>query len=309
MSHTHTINGILDLIGNTKIIRLNRVIPQDHAVVWAKLEQFNPGGSIKDRISIKIIEEAEKQGLISPGKHTIVEATSGNTGIGLALACKVKGYKLIITMPEDMSYERRQVLGAYGAEVILTPSELKMTGAINKAEEIASERPDTFMTRQFENPDNPKSHSETTANEILEQVPGKIDAIVVSISTGGSITGIGNVLRSRFPDLKIYAVEPFECAVLSGEEPHSHKIQGIGAGFVPKVLDKDILDDIIKIKSEEAREFTKEIASKEGLLVGISSGACALASKIVAGRLGSPAQVVTIFSDSGERYLSTDLFQ
>ncbi len=211
-------------------------------------------------------------------------------------------------MPEDMSYERKQVLRAYGTELVLTPAGDKMEGAIKKAEQIAAQIPDSFMPKQFDNPDNPESHSNTTANELIEQIPGSIDSLVVSVSTGGSITGVGSVLRKKYPNISIYAVEPYECAVLSGEKPHKHQIQGIGQGFIPNVLDKNIYDDILKIKSEEAKEFTREIARKEGLLIGISSGAVGLASKRVAKDLGSSKNVATIFSDSGERYLSTDLF-
>ena len=308
MTHTNSFNNILDTIGSTKVIRLGRVIPENYATVWAKLEFFNPGGSIKDRICLNILNAAEKKGIIDPKIHVIVEATSGNTGIGLALACKVKGYKLILTMPDDMSYERIQVLKAYGTELVLTPAKDKMTGAIRKAEEIASNTQNSYMPKQFENPDNTEAHTKTTAIELLSQIPGQIDAFVASISTGGSITGIGSVLRKKFPNIKIFAVEPYECAVLSGEKPANHEIQGIGPGFVPKVLDKNIYDDILKIKSEDAKNFTKEIAKKEGLLIGVSSGAVGLASKMIAKKLGKSKQVATIFSDSGERYLSTDLF-
>ncbi|MCH7927776.1 MAG: cysteine synthase A [Deltaproteobacteria bacterium] len=308
MTYSNSFNNILDLIGSTKVIRLCRVIPANYATVWAKLELFNPGGSIKDRICLNMLTAAEKQGLINPKTHTIVEATSGNTGIGLALTCKVKGYKLILTMPDDMSYERKQVLRAYGTQLILTPAKDKLKGAMKKAEQIASELPNSYMPKQFENPYNPQTHSNTTATELLSQIPGKIDAFVASISTGGSITGIGHVLRKKFPNIKIFAVEPYECAVLSGEKPQNHDIQGIGPGFIPKVLDSDIYDDILKIKSEDAKDFTKEIAKKEGLLIGVSSGAVGLASKTIAKKLGKSKQVATIFSDSGERYLSTDLF-
>lgn len=308
MSYTKSFNNILDLIGNTKVIRLNRVIPKNHATVWAKLELFNPGGSIKDRICLNILNTAEKKGIIDPKTHVIVEATSGNTGIGLALACKVKGYKLILTMPDDMSYERKQVLSAYGTELVLTPATDKMEGAIKKAEEIADELPNSYMTKQFENIFNPQAHAETTATEFIDQIDGKIDAFIASVSTGGSITGVGSVLRKKFPDIHIFAVEPYECAVLSGETAHNHDIQGIGPGFVPKALNKDIYDDILKIKSDDAKKFTNEIAKKEGLLIGVSSGAVGLASKMIAGKLGNSKQVATIFSDSGERYLSTDLF-
>ena len=309
MSYISSFSSILDLIGNTKLIRLNRVIPDDHATVWAKLEQFNPGGSIKDRICIEILEQAEQHGLITPSKHTIVEATNGSTGIGLALLCKIKGYKLILTMPEDMSYEKQQVLKAYGTKLILTQAKDKMIGAIKKAEQVAAELPDSFMPKQFENPLNPQAHFSSTAKEIISQLPVNIDALVVSVNTGGSITGIGKALRQKFPKLLIYAVEPYESAVLSGNTSQKHEIQGIGAGFIPQVLDQNIYDEIIKIKSYDAKEFTKEIARKEGLLIGISSGACGLASKLIAKKLGISKNVVTIFSDSGERYLSTDVFE
>lgn len=308
MNFSKSYSNLISLIGNTKIIRLNRVIPSGYAAVWAKLEQFNPSGSVKDRICIKIIEEAEKSGLIKPGIHTIVEATSGNTGIGLAMICKIKGYKLILTMPDDVSYETIQVLKTYETEIVLTPAKDSIEGSIKRSWEIASETKDSFIPNQFENPNNPESHETTTALELLEQIPGDIHALVLSVNTGGSISGIGKVLKHKYPDIRIYVVEPQESAVLSGQKPQKHNIKGIGPGFIPKVLNTEIYDDILKIKSDEAKSFTRELATKEGLLVGISSGAVAKAAKMVAEKLGRSKNVATIFSDSGQRYLSTDLF-
>lgn len=308
MSYPYTFDNILELIGQTPVIRLNKVIPKHAANVWAKLELLNPGGSIKDRICLNMINAAENQNLISPGKNIIVEATSGNTGIGLALVCKLKGYKLILTMPEDMSIERQQLLKAYGAEPILTNSNDKMEGAINKAKEITNELNNAYMLNQFDNINNPQVHFSTTGPELYDQIPGTIDAFVAGVSTGGCISGVGNFLKQKYPDIKLFAVEPYECAVLSGKKPDIHDIQGIGAGFVPKNLNTNIYDDVIQIKSKDAKLFTKEIARKEGLLVGISSGATALASKELAEQLGPNKQVATIFCDSGERYLSTELF-
>ncbi len=303
-----TVDNILDLIGGTPVIKLNKVVPEGHACVWAKLENINPAGSVKERICLRMIEAAEKKGLITPGKSVIVEPTSGNTGIGLALVCAVKGYRLILTMPDDMSLERRQLLTAYGAELILTPAVEQMEGAVNKAEEIVREHPDSFMPQQFKNPANPEMHRITTAPEILEQIPGKIDAFVTGVGTGGTITGVGEVLKTQYPGIYLAAVEPAESAVLSGGEPHVHEIQGIGAGFIPDILNTEIYDEVIRIKGEEAKKFTRELALKEGLLVGISAGAAGLGALRVAKKLGKGKQVVTIFCDTGERYLSTGLF-
>jgi cysteine synthase A len=308
MKNFSTVNSVLDLIGRTPVIKLNKVVPRRAATVWAKLENLNPAGSIKERICLKMIEVAEQERKITPGKSVIVEPTSGNTGIGLALVCAVKGYRLILTMPDDMSLERRLLLGAYGVELILTPAEEKMEGAVQKAEAIVRENPDAFMPQQFKNPANPDVHTLTTGPEILEQIPGEIHAFVAGVGTGGTITGVGEVLRKRFPSIHIVAVEPAESAVLSGKKPNVHDIQGIGAGFIPEILNTRIYDELMTISGREAKAFTKLIAKEEGLLVGISAGAAGLAAVRVAERLGQGKQVVTIFCDTGERYLSTDVF-
>ena len=308
MKNFSTVNSVLDLIGRTPVIKLNKVVPRRAATVWAKLENLNPAGSIKERICLKMIEVAEQERKIIPGKSVIVEPTSGNTGIGLALVCAVKGYRLILTMPDDMSLERRLLLGAYGVELILTPAEEKMEGAVQKAEAIVRENPDAFMPQQFKNPANPDMHTLTTGPEILEQIPGEIHAFVAGVGTGGTITGVGEVLRKRFPSIHIVAVEPAESAVLSGKKPNVHDIQGIGAGFIPEILNTRIYDELMTISGREAKAFTKLIAKEEGLLVGISAGAAGLAAVRVAERLGQGKQVVTIFCDTGERYLSTDVF-
>lgn len=308
MKNFSTVNSVLDLIGRTPVIKLNKVVPRRAATVWAKLENLNPAGSIKERICLKMIEVAEQERKITPGKSVIVEPTSGNTGIGLALVCAVKGYRLILTMPDDMSLERRLLLGAYGVELILTPAEEKMEGAVQKAEAIVRENPDAFMPQQFKNPANPDMHTLTTGPEILEQIPGEIHAFVAGVGTGGTITGVGEVLRKRFPGIHIVAVEPAESAVLSGKKPNVHDIQGIGAGFIPEILNTRIYDELMTISGREAKAFTKLIAKEEGLLVGISAGAAGLAAVRVAERLGQGKQVVTIFCDTGERYLSTDVF-
>lgn len=302
------VDNILDLIGDTFIVKLNRVIPETSATVWAKLENMNPAGSVKERICLGMIEAAEREKKIHPSRTIVVEPTSGNTGIGLALVCAVKGYRLILTMPDDMSNERRLLLAAYGAELILTPAEEQMEGAVRKAEEIVSNNPDAFMPQQFRNPENPESHRRTTGPEILQQVQGEIHAFVVGVGTGGTITGTGAVLREKFPNLAIVAVEPAESAVLSGRQANVHEIQGIGAGFVPEILDTSIYDEIITITGEEAKKFTRLLARKEGLLVGISSGANGLAAARIAERLGPGKQVLTVFCDTGERYLSTGVF-
>ncbi len=302
------VDNILSLIGDTPVIKLNKIAPKGAAAVWAKLENCNPAGSVKDRICLSMIEAAEKKKKIKPGSSIIVEPTSGNTGIGLALICAVKGYRLILTMPEDMSLERRLLLAAYGAELVLTPADDKMVGAVKKAEEIVQENKNAFMPQQFKNPFNPEIHRLTTGPEILKQVPGEIHAFVAGVGTGGTITGVGEVLRKKFPNIYIVAVEPTESAVLSGGRANVHDIQGIGAGFVPEVLNTKIYDEVITITGEDAKRFTRFISRKEGLLVGISAGAAALAAVRVAERLGNERQVITIFCDTGERYLSTGIF-
>lgn len=304
----NAVDNILELIGKTSLVRLNNVTEKSSATVWAKLENLNPAGSIKERICVGMIEAAEKDNLISPAKTMIVEATNGNTGVGLALICAVKGYRLILTMPEGMSIERRLLLTAYGAELIITPEDEQMCGAIRKAEEIIRENPNAFMPQQYKNPYNPETHRRTTALEILEQVPGEIHSLVVGVGTGGTITGVGEVLRKEFPNIHIVAVEPAESPVLSGGKANVHEIQGIGAGFIPEILNTGIYDEVIQIPGNDAKAFTKQLARREGLLVGISAGAVGLASVNVAKRLGAGKQVVTIFCDSGERYLSLGLF-
>lgn len=308
MTKYNATDSVLNLVGDTPVIKLNKVVPKGAATVWAKLEILNPAGSVKDRICLSMIEAAEKEGKITPGKSIIVEPTSGNTGIGLAIVCAVKGYRLILTMPDDMSIERRLLLAAYGAELILTPAEEKMEGAVRKAEEIVQENPNTFVPQQFKNPANPKIHRLTTGPEILEQVPGEVHAFVAGVGTGGTITGVGETLRKKFPGIHIVAVEPAESAVLSGGRANTHAIQGIGAGFVPEVLNTSIYDEIMTITGKEAKAFTKLLCSREGLLVGISAGAAVCAAVMVAKRFGPQKQVVTILCDTGERYLSTGVF-
>jgi len=298
----------LDLIGSTPAVRLSRM-PQLGGVggeVWAKLENFNPGGSVKDRICHAMIEAAERDGLIQPG-GTIVEPTSGNTGIGLALVAAVKGYRLVLTMPDTMSEERRALLIAYGATLVLTPDTKGMHGAIRRAEELLAENPTWYMPQQFTNPANPQIHRRTTGPEILAQLP-QVDAFVAGVGTGGTITGVGDVLRGERRDVRIYAVEPAASAVLSGGEPGFHHIEGIGAGFVPEILNTSIYDEVIAVTDDEAVKHTRSLARYEGLLVGISSGAACAAAIAVARRLGRGSVVLTIFPDTGERYLTTDLF-
>jgi cysteine synthase len=297
----------LDLIGNTPVVRLNRVVGPEHAAVWGKLENLNPGGSVKDRICLGMIEAAERDGRLRPGA-TIIEPTSGNTGIGLALVASVKGYRLVLTMPDTMSSERRSLLMAYGAELVLTPDSKGMHAAVRRAEELLEEHPDYFMPQQFNNPANPAAHRETTAQELLRQFD-HIDAFVAGVGTGGTITGVGQVLREKMPDVLIVAVEPAASPVLSRGEPGFHKIQGIGAGFVPDILDQSVYDEIISVSDDDAAACTRRLARDEGILVGISAGANCHAALQVAQRLGPGKTVVTVFCDTGERYLTTDVFQ
>jgi cysteine synthase A len=298
---------VLDLIGSTPVLKLGRLTPKEGAIIWAKLESFNPGGSIKDRICLSMIEAAGREGRISKGT-TIVEPTSGNTGISLALVCAVKGYRLILTMPETVSPERKALLAAYGAELELTPGKEGMRGAIRRAEEMVRKNRDFFSPQQFKNPANPQAHRETTAQEILSQLKGKLDAFVAGVGTGGTITGVGEVLKKKLNPVKIVAVEPASSSVLSGKNPGPHRIQGIGAGFIPDVLNTGVIDQIITVQDEQAGETARRLAKEEGLLVGISSGAAAFGALQVARDLGKGKTVVVLFPDTGERYLSTGLF-
>jgi cysteine synthase len=295
--------SVLELIGRTPMIRLNRLPKPGGAVVVAKLESANPGGSIKDRIALAMIEDAERRGRLKPGV-TIVEPTSGNTGIGLAMAAAVKGYRLILTMPDDMSVERRRLLERFGAELRLTPAIEGMTGAVFAANQLVEEHGDYFMPQQFENPANPEIHRRTTAQEILEALDGPADALVVGVGTGGTLTGVGEVLRAKWPDVRIVAVEPARSPVLSGGKARPHPIQGIGASFVPGILNRDIIDRIILVRDEDALTWSRRLAREEGLLVGISAGAAAWAACQVAEELAPGQLVVTVLPDTGERYLS-----
>jgi len=296
-------------IGNTPLVRLNRITKGLHADVLVKVESFNPMGSVKDRIGLAMIEEAERAGRIKPGT-TIVEPTSGNTGIALAGICAARGYKLILIMPETMTTERRKLLKALGAELILTPGSEGMKGAVNKAEQMASEDPSLYyLPQQFQNPANPAVHIRTTAEEIWKDTDGKVDAIVAGVGTGGTITGIASVLKKRNPAFRAFAVEPAESPVLSGGKPGPHRIQGIGAGFVPDVLKLDLIDEIIKVTGDDAIATARRLAKEEGILAGISSGAAAFAALQVASREEMRGKtIVVILPDTGERYLSTDLF-
>jgi cysteine synthase len=298
----------LELIGHTPVVRLNRLPGKDDAEVWAKLESFNVGGSVKDRICLSMVEAAERDGRLKPD-DTIIEPTSGNTGIGLSLVAAVKGYRLILTMPDTMSEERRSLLAAYGARLVLTPDTRGMHGAIGKAQELVRQNPRYFMPQQFSNRANPDVHYSTTGPELVEQLE-RIDAFVAGVGTGGTVTGVGRYLRERFGTSPlIVAIEPKNSPVLSGGEPGFHKIQGIGAGFVPENLDTKIYDEIIAVSDEDATLYSRRLAREEGLLVGISSGAVCCAALQVAKRLGPGKIVATIFCDTGERYLTTDLFQ
>lgn len=301
-------NSITELIGNTPIVKLNRIVDADSADVYLKLEYFNPGSSVKDRIALAMIEAAEKSGKLQPG-GTIIEPTSGNTGIGLAMVAAAKGYPAIFVMPETMSLERRNLLKAYGAQLVLTPGPEGMKGAIKKAEELAKEN-GYLLLQQFENLANPEIHRRTTGKEIVEQFGDEqLDAFVAGIGTGGTITGTGQVLKEKYPNIKIYAVEPADSPVLSGGQPGPHKIQGIGAGFVPKVLDTDVYDEVITVTTEQAFDSARKASLNEGVLGGISAGAAIYAALQVAKKLGKGKKVLAIVPDNGERYLSTPLYQ
>jgi len=298
--------SVLDLIGATPLVRLNRVVPEGSAEVLAKLESLNPAGSVKDRIALSMIEAAEREGLLKPG-DTIVEPTSGNTGIGLAMVAAVKGYKLILTMPEDMSVERRRLLTRYGAQLVLTPAIEGMSGAVYAAQELTEKNGRHFMPQQFNNPANPEVHRETTAREILRDTGGRLDAFVAGVGTGGTVTGVGEVLKAELGTVHVVAVEPARSPVLAGGKAGVHGIQGIGASFVPTVLNRDVYDELIQVKDEDAYAMTVRLTREEGLLVGISSGGNVWASLQVAKKLGPGKRVVTMLCDTGERYLSVNL--
>ncbi|MBO9598570.1 MAG: cysteine synthase A [Cohnella sp.] len=305
------VQNVTQLIGDTPLVKLNRIVPEGSAEIYVKLEYQNPGSSVKDRIAISMIEVAEQQGIIKPGESTIVEPTSGNTGIGLAMVAAAKGYRAILVMPETMSLERRNLLRAYGAELVLTPGSEGMNGAVKKAEEIVRENPSYFLPQQFKNQANVKVHRETTGPEIVEAInslDGKLDAFVAGIGTGGTISGAGEVLKKNFPNIQVVAVEPAASPLLSGGGPGPHKIQGIGANFIPEILNREVYDRVVTIENDEAFETARTVAKKEGLLVGISSGAAIFAALKIAKELGAGKRVVAIVPSNGERYLSTPLF-
>ncbi|WP_428910352.1 cysteine synthase A [Niallia sp. Krafla_26] len=300
-------NSITEVIGETPVVKLNHIVDTDSADVYLKLEYMNPGSSVKDRIALAMIEAAEQSGKLKAG-DTIVEPTSGNTGIGLAWVAAAKGYKAILVMPDTMSLERRNLLRAYGAQLVLTPGAEGMKGAIAKANELA-EQHGYFMPQQFENPANPEIHRQTTGKELVEQFPDGLDAFISGVGTGGTVTGAGEVLKEKFPGIKVYAVEPADSPVLSGGKPGGHKIQGIGAGFVPKVINTEVYEEVIKVTNDEAFEASRRVGQEEGILGGISAGAAVHAALQVAKQLGKGKKVLAIIPDNGERYLSTALFQ
>lgn len=300
-------DNLLDLVGKTPLVRINRLNDTENEII-AKVESFNPGGSVKDRIALAMIEDAEKKGLINEGT-TIIEPTSGNTGIGLSMVAAVKGYKVILTMPDTMSVERQSLLKAYGAEIVLTPGSEGMKGAINKVEELKQKYPNNFVPQQFENESNPEMHRKTTALEILNDADGKVDIFIAGVGTGGTVTGIGEVLKNDNPNVQIIAVEPEKSPVLSGGNPGPHKIQGIGAGFVPKVLNTDVIDEVVKVKDEDAYAMMKELVKNEGMLVGISAAAAMHTALEVARRKENKGKrIVVLLPDTGERYLSLRIF-
>jgi len=301
--------SITELIGRTPLVRLNRISDESGAEVLGKLESFNPGGSVKDRIGLAMIEAAERDGRIAPGRTTIIEPTSGNTGIALAMVAAARGYDMVLTMPDTMSIERRTILKAFGARLVLTPGADGMRGAVARALELAAEGDDAFVPQQFENPANPEVHRLTTAEEIWADTGGEVDAFVAGVGTGGTLTGVGEVLKERRPGALVVAVEPADSAVLSGGAPGPHKIQGLGAGFVPKVLDTEVYDEIVKVSADDAFAAARDLARQEGVLVGISAGANVWAAGQVARRPELQGKVVvTVLCDTGERYLSTPLF-
>jgi len=298
------VNSIIETIGNTPHVRLNKLFPSSE--VWSKQERFNPGGSIKDRIAVAMINDAEANNLITPGKSVIIEPTSGNTGIGLALVSAVKGYRLILVMPDTMSIERRKLMAVYGAELVLTPGADGMKGAIAKANELNKQNSDSWIPMQFENSSNPKIHRETTAKEIIADFPEGFDYLITGVGTGGHITGVAEVLKTSWPNLKVFAVEPEPSQVIAGNPPGKHRIQGIGAGFVPGVLNKALLDGTIPVTNDEAFDFTRRAAKEEGMLIGISSGASLAAIDKKIKEIGSGKRILTFAYDTGERYLSID---
>jgi cysteine synthase len=298
------VNSILETIGKTPHVKINRLFDSAYSV-WVKLERVNPGASIKDRIALSMIEDAEKAGILKP-HSIIIEPTSGNTGIGLALVAAVKGYKLILVMPESMSLERRKIMSAYGAEFVLTPREKGMKGAIEHAKELTQQTPDSWMPMQFDNPSNTNVHKETTALEIINDFPDGLDYLITGVGTGGHITGCAEVLKKKFPNLKVFAVEPELSPVLSGGTPGPHPLQGIGAGFIPSILNTKLLDGVIKVSKEDAYTFTKRAAKEEGLFVGISSGASLAAINQKLGEIPKGSKILTFAYDTGERYLSIE---
>lgn len=300
--------NVLDLVFNTSMVQITKLVPEGSAQIWAKVEGENPGGSVKDRIGLNMILDAEKKGLLN-SQTLVVEPTSGNTGIGLAMVCAARGYPLVLTMPETMSQERKILLKAYGAQLVLTPGIKGMKGAIEKAQELAEQEKKVFMPQQFKNPANPEIHRKTTAPEIMKALGGVPDILVAGVGTGGTITGVGEVFKKENPQVKIVAVEPSESPVLSGGKPGPHRIQGIGAGFVPDILNREIIDEVITVSYEESKAMAQKLAKVEGLLMGVSSGAALHASLKIAQQVGTGKKVATVFASNGERYLSTGLFE